>query len=362
MTRAQTLFLDCLRGALQEDTVAVTADDLPALWKLAKFHHVENMLCYVLERSDALPTEVLTPWREARDAAVLQYFAQTDALAALLTAFDSAEISALVLKGSLLRRLYPQEDYRTMADLDLLVHEEDLPAAAACLEGLGYHGAGSYQQHTSFSIPPYLEVELHTQLVEDTSPLAAYNRYAWEDTQPLEGYRLQRCMAPDAEYLFTVVHFAKHYFYGGSGVRSVADLFLFRERYAAQLNTAHIAARLAELDLTDFARQAEQLSQVWFGEQAPSDALTEMADYILTSGLYGTKAHHIDRVLKEQSGRSYLWKRVAVPREKLQSIYPVLRRYPALTGVVRVWFVTKTICGKPKRVLGELKLLRRKRQ
>ena len=62
-----------------------------------------------------------------------------DASAELIAALRAEGIEAMPFKGALLAPLYyPDPALRPLADLDLLVHETDVPAGVAVLERLGY--------------------------------------------------------------------------------------------------------------------------------------------------------------------------------------------------------------------------------
>jgi len=57
----------------------------------------------------------------------------------VLHAFDEAGIAIMLFKGpALAYTVYPQPHLRTYHDLDMLIHEEDLPRARAMLAGIGY--------------------------------------------------------------------------------------------------------------------------------------------------------------------------------------------------------------------------------
>ncbi|AKV00807.1 hypothetical protein AKJ09_07470 [Labilithrix luteola] len=85
-------------------------------------------------------------------------------------ALAARRIRALVLKGPLFaERFYPRPSARATSDIDLLVEEGSVPAAAEALEGLGYATATGPEEerfrrehhHLHLSHPHALPLELH---------------------------------------------------------------------------------------------------------------------------------------------------------------------------------------------------------
>jgi len=94
----------------------------------------------------------------------------------VLHAFHEAGISIILFKGpALAYTVYPRPHLRTYHDLDMLIHEEDLPRARALLAGMGYTFYEEFRSNVindkrrgyNFTLKPadsWLEVliELHT--------------------------------------------------------------------------------------------------------------------------------------------------------------------------------------------------------
>lgn len=141
------------------------------------------------------------------------------ALRDLLTAFRDAGMSIVVLKGAALAEtVYGNLALRPMRDLDLLVRENDVPAAETVLVRLGYMADESFRPRSWYveqhhHLPPFLArdgpavVEIHWQLAPAFVPVAVPVSELWERAgmTDVAGTRAP-VLAPDD----LVVHLALH--------------------------------------------------------------------------------------------------------------------------------------------------------
>jgi len=104
------------------------------------YHGVAGLLAAEARRLDDWPPEVLGPLRHQAIALAMWEMRHQVVLGELLAGLAGQKIRALLLKGTALAYdLYPTPATRARGDSDLLVAEEQLAAARAVLERLGYH-------------------------------------------------------------------------------------------------------------------------------------------------------------------------------------------------------------------------------
>ncbi len=90
-----------------------------------------------------LPSEIATALAESYAASAAASVGRYRQLAEVCRALSAAGVPTLVLKGAALARgVYADPALRPFTDLDLLVHEADMPRAHIALAGLGYEIAG----------------------------------------------------------------------------------------------------------------------------------------------------------------------------------------------------------------------------
>lgn len=267
---------------------------------------------------------------------------------------DSAKIPHLFLKGSFLRNSYPKPELREMCDIDLLVPPEREADAIGLVKADGYEMQEELttSHNTEHFKPPYQVLELHTRLVPKDSPHSAYYDRIWERILPKKGgYSCD--LSLEEQYIYLIVHMAKHYFVAGTGIRSVLDVAVFEKTYGARLDRAYLKKAFEKLRLTEFADDVALLAKRWFLD-APSAALSaeqkRMHDAILSTTTYGTDERKKSLILKEEMADGKSQKRAKLhlffakifPNYRFMvGWYPPLARFPFLLPIIWVvrWFV-----------------------
>ena len=153
--------------------------DWPRVLRLAEHHGLAPLLHANVSRIDvpSLPRDVRTRLRYARLSFVSADLARYEAWLRVCRAFDERGIPVLTLKGfPVVLATYGELGLRPVGDLDLLVHQRNVPAAIALLQELGYDlwrdwqlalrhvGLDYVLRHTAevgLSSPRGIEVDLH---------------------------------------------------------------------------------------------------------------------------------------------------------------------------------------------------------
>ena len=353
-----------------------------AVYTLAKRHTVDTMAYEAVCRlTDTPPTELLTTWSHRKDANVAKNLVQVSERDKLVRLLTEDGIDVLPLKGSVLIDMYPNPSWRQMADLDMLIradqnHKVRAHKVRAHMERLGYttkiFDSG---KDDCYDLPPFLHVEMHRQLVPESSPLPGLSDYyvdPWRravagaasdaktgtansqpspaDEQPTHLYHFSW----DDYYLFLLAHFYRHFQVGGSGIRNVMDIHVFLQNHKQDLHEEYLAAELEKLYMTDFRTDMEARAELWFGaatktqsapepqqdtyEQTPVHRHREDIDYLLfSSGAYGLVSYSMDFALNRQAeehrsklttGLSYLQKIVFPNYDYMMLSYPWMTGAP----------------------------------
>ena len=260
------------------------------IFEFAKFHSVECMAYYAIEQLEKQPEEILKQkWKNIRDQNIVKSFVQISEKNTILAAFENKGIDVLPLKGCLLKEMYPKPDIRQMSDLDMLVKENQMRAARKELESLGYQVKYfETSNHDEYEKLPYVHLEIHREMLPQRSGYCSYYENVWNKVERDCKDQYIFHFSWDDYYLFLIVHFAKHYYSGGSGIRSIMDIYVFLKQHQQDLHETYLQKELNKLGLTQFCEVAEQLAYYWFADGSANNAAEEMEVYILTSGVYGT--------------------------------------------------------------------------
>ena len=349
----------------------VSAQFLIDLYKLSKAHDVAHLVGDALNKSgifENLPADMdeteratIARIKEKFDGqlftAVYRYEKINYELERLKETLEAAEIPFIPLKGSVIRKYYPEPWMRTSCDIDILVHEMDLENAVSLLvekRGATREAKGSHDVGLSSN---GVHIELHYSLIESDIvgkadiPL----QDVWNYAQPI-GETSQYVLSDEMFYYYHIAHMAKHFIRGGCGVRPFVDLWLLN-----RANTEKTEKRnelLLEGGLLRFATEAEKLSAVWFGNEEYDATTQEMENYILQGGVYGTMEQQLAMSQNKKGGRfRHLMSRVFLSYRYMAIYYPSLKKCPVLFPFyqVRRW-CRILFCGGRKHAMDEIKL------
>lgn len=332
---------------------------LAPLYSLSARHDLAHLLGYALfEEGLADGSEAFAAFEKQHMLAVFRYEGFAYELARMSDALEQAEIPFIVLKGLVLRDLYPEPWMRTSCDIDVLVHPEHLAAAEAYLtEYLGYRRDGDGPHDVTLVSEGGVHIELHFALVEEGRAGKSFDvlQTVWEHAAPKSGCRYASVLSDEMFYFYHVAHMAKHFAEGGCGVRSFLDLWFLEQLPHDKTARDRLLARGG---LFAFAETARKLCRVWFsGETGATDAfLSRVERFVLFGGVYGSKENYIAIHQKRKGGKAqYVFARMFIPYGEMKYLYPVLKKAPFLLPVFWVWrWISHLAQGGAKRSLREL--------
>lgn len=337
MERESKLLIAALRSAVAGDRIGVWEDvDWVRFVSLARVHHVEALACYGIKREpqvwEMLPDEtrryLVGTYRQAVYIDVqFDYLKQQIRLR-----LERAGVRHIFLKGAVLKRDYPVPALRTMCDLDVLVCAGDLAKIEEISRGMGGKAEAGDGNHKSFVFPGGIKVEFHPNLLHHDAPVGTGINPGWQYAKP-DGEPFSVELTQEGVYLHTICHLAEHFVSGGVGVRFVLDVWVNRYLRKPAFDPDVADAELRRLGLLAFARNIEALADCWFGGDMCTPLLSEMGEYILTSGAHGTGDRAMLNAVALSPGKnriSALWKKTFYSREEMEDRFIWLRGRPWL--------------------------------
>ncbi len=145
------LLLSCARTQITSeisDRIRVVVQkklDWMALIRLAMRHEVMPLLYRSLQQvcPDSVPENILGPLRARYEVQAAKAQRLAEELARILPLFEAHGIPAVPYKGpALAQRLYGDLSLREFGDLDIMIHERDVPRAEDLIRRLGYELEG----------------------------------------------------------------------------------------------------------------------------------------------------------------------------------------------------------------------------
>ncbi|HUY25982.1 MAG TPA: nucleotidyltransferase family protein [Candidatus Binataceae bacterium] len=224
--------------------------------RIANWHGVMPIVYrFLCANADAAPQSFAAAMRADFFGNALRNVGLARELARISGELEALGIGVIALKGPALAiSAYGDLALRQFSDLDILIHERDLPRVADLLAESGYYPRryerdrpdGGYFQSSEdeFSSQDGARlIDVHWRLVPSYFPFAPDADGLWERAVrvPVEGCPVAT-LAPIDAMMFVIAHATKH---GWPALRSVCDV-------------AALAAR-AEFDFTALAAQAAEL-------------------------------------------------------------------------------------------------------
>ena len=305
--------------------------DLAGVYDIAQDHLLTAMCAMALE-SAGIKDDRFT---QAMGKAIRKN-AQLDIdRAQIIKRLEQEKIWYMPLKGALLKDIYPRYGMRQMSDNDILVDSGRMEDVKNIMQSLGFtvehygHGA-----HDAYFKLPVSNFEMHHRLFDPEYYPQIHNYYQnikdslIKDDDNNFGYHFSN----EDFYIYMLAHEYKHYQNGGTGIRSVVDIYVYLREYADTLDMEYIKAECRKLGIDEFELQSRSLAMDLFNKKKLTDKDKEMLRYIIDSGTYGTIEHSVDnKVSQFGSGIAakirYIFSRLFVPVRKSDPMYAAFRSF-----------------------------------
>ena len=297
MEREYNYLLHLLGAYLrEEEPEALDGVDWQKLMHLAHIHSVIGILGYMSMKYPICLDEQVKPCLRRLCLNTIGLYTQRKALAqTMVQELDRAGIDYILMKGYVVRELYPVPELRTFNDIDIVIRPEDRKRSHELMLSRGYQVHTDWEPVFSYFKEQEL-YEIHTDIMEiDVSEKADYRGYfgnMWRYAQQIGEHSY--CFTPEFHFLYLLTHIAKHIHGSGAGVRMYLDVAAFVRRYDAEADWVWIAEQLRELKLFQFAAVVLTAVEAWFGIASPmrhekvSEVVMEsFRDFTLEAGVFG---------------------------------------------------------------------------
>ena len=319
--------------------------------KIAKRHRIETMFYYGLINCGVSKDD---PFMQSLFVSVCKNYAISEqqmlALDELFGVFDKKEIEYMPLKGTLLKKLYPNPEMRSMGDADILIKTEQLDAIKQIMQDLGYLFIEESNHEYIFNRQNVL-IELHKRLIPSyNKDYYAYFGDGWQLGKIKKGSMFLMTNEDQMIYLFT--HFAKHYRDAGIGIRHIVDFWVYMKSNQKP-NEEYIKMELKKLQLYEFYVNVMNTISVWFDDGKPNAKTEMITKVIFNSGVYGrTESQVLSKAVKtSKSAKNSKLKRtfniVFLPYKNMCKKYPVLTKAPVLLPAMWIYRIVTVPFLKP---------------
>ncbi len=362
----QELLLICLNPNPIDAVETGISQTTPAVWEalltLANKQHIAPLLYHRIKQhglDSLLPADIKKQFAQTLIGNTVRNLKLFQELAEILKALQANNIPVLVLKGThLANSVYPSLGLRTMSDCDIVVHEEDIPAAAELIMALGYQPEKPLQLelHKSFQhhLPLFIKhsastsVELHWTITNPGQRYTITIEDWWARAQPFHLAGIEaKALCPEDLLLHLCLHATyQHRFL--QGIRPLCDITETVMRYGADLDWTAICERSQAWGWTKGVYLALYLSQALVGAAIPASVLETLKPSELSLDLVETAKAQIFSAYEELGATTsnhfmqmhsrdslsekikVVLSRVLVPKRQLAFIYGIPTNSPRL--------------------------------
>ena len=203
--------------SIDKSQYSLTDEELVKLYKLSKSHDLAHLVGDALTKNNLIGDgEIKAKFQKQIMLAVYRYEKINYELGRLRKVLNEAKIPFIPLKGSVLRKYYPEPWMRTSCDIDVLVHEEAVDQTAQIIvDKLGYTYEKKQYHDISLMSDGGVHLELHHTIKENKANIDALLSECWDYAAPSDDYEC--CFTNEFFYFHQIAHASYHFLHGGCG-------------------------------------------------------------------------------------------------------------------------------------------------
>ncbi|MCQ2417583.1 MAG: nucleotidyltransferase family protein [Oscillospiraceae bacterium] len=354
----------CVVNNLPIDASLLENTDLDALYQLCRYHSVTSLVCYGLESVGIRDTAFV----QAKEKSIRKNLLLDAERKRILQFMDEQKIWNMPLKGIWLKELYPRVGMRQMSDNDILFNADKRSEVSEFMKKSGYHNLNTMEVNLhcdEWVKEPLYNFEMHFSLFSMGGNDVFYHYYKDVFSKLIRvsesGYTYR--FTDEDYYIYLTAHAFKHYDYGGIGIRTLIDNYVYLKSKEKELDWDYISAELQKLHIAGFEQRLRTTSQHVFSPDPISNPETEeMLDYMFQSGTYGNVSNVIQREFKMLNARNkkeYLVRRIFPNMNFYRKNFPVAARYPVLIPFAWLFRLVRAPFKRRESICKELKILQK---
>ena len=266
-----------------------------------KAHKIEALVYSAIKKEtfNNIDKELLNEWKKGTFQSGVFQLNHIKQVESVLNLFNENNVPVIVLKGLVIRDLYPRPELRTMCDADILVHKEDLDRVRELLISIGYTETESSDVHLNF-FRGSTHIEVHWIITKEHyfNEIPKLEEEIWENAVEVNvGNSKALSMGNEDLAMHLCLHMAAHLIDRGFGIRQVCDLVLFVEQRGNDTNWEEFLQKVRLCGIETFSKTIFALSKELFNMEIPTELQCEidknvinaLADDIFSSGVHGKR-------------------------------------------------------------------------
>lgn len=342
--------------------------DTAKLFRLSTIHSISPTIFFALRKNVAFKDfSEYEYFKTATDSNIKRRILFDFERSKILEDLKKQNIDFCILKGVILQDLYPSFEMRQMADNDILIRKDSVDEVRKIMKNFSYILSDTkVSNHDEFTKEPSLNFEFHSRLFRSTFSVIfdEYYKDVWHKLKKDE--KNSYSMTLEDFYIYYVAHAYKHFIRGGIGIRTLADIYLFLQRYKKELDFSYIERELNFLKISSFSKMLIFFSmKLLKNPNKTFDILETLNDrqlkylkFLLNSGTFGTLKNEISFKLKNKNKFQYILKRIFPDDAYFKEVSPFFYKHKFL----RSFYLFKRLLSLYKNkenILKEINILKK---
>jgi hypothetical protein len=233
------------------------------------------------------------------------------------------------------------------------------------MDGFGYTCLQyDLYNHDVYQKPPTMDFEMHRELFpHDEMPVFAEYYDSISDRMIKdEGNNYGYHLSDEDFYIYILCHINKHYIHGGTGLRSLLDVYMFNKKAGASLDREYVDAELKKLGIYSFERDIRRLAQKVFTLARLSRSERAELQFFIDSDCFGNPetalALDLENSDSKKAKRKYILNRIFISGTELKRKYPTVYRFRVLYPFLFVYRLFLGVTKNRKHTIKEYKGLK----
>lgn len=356
-----------LKAAIKNTAIPDAPDGID--WKkfvsLSKKQQVYSIIAVIMDRLP-LPDEQAAEIKLYNQNELLRIISMKSEQELIESELEERGIKFMLLKGSLLRKYYPQQKMRQMSDVDILYDGEKKSELFEIMRSMDYSVLSCSENSDDFTKKPFYTFEFHRDLFFKGHDFYFDFSDVWSRAEQSSENSCKYYMKKEDLYLHSIAHMYKHYVLGGFGVRFLADTYLMLKSEADSLDMNYIRAKLNSFDLVHFEELIREISLILFDGGELSDEQMNFLNKSLEFGIYGDSNEgvkiYFDEYVKKNGGKGtilgFYLSKLFPSAEFMKRSFPILEKRPYLMPAYYIFRLIQKFIFKRKKSLSNYNTLK----
>ena len=229
----------------------------------------------------------------------------------MIDQLNSHEIDHLLMKGYIVKDLYPVPELRYFGDIDFVIRKEDRVKTDLLMKELGFETPENWEPvYTYKRDTEYYEI--HTEVLDSEINEGKQRKYfldIWNHAIRLKEHTF--VFSLEYHFIYLLAHLAKHASRRGAGVRMYLDVAIYINTYRRALDWEYILEQLNILELKQFFYTVCTVCEKWFLLEPPCEIVRldeetaeQFTKFTLEGGLFGFAGTSDKVAVIKESGKT----------------------------------------------------------